>query len=334
MPATGVLITNLGTPDAPTPAAVRTYLRQFLSDRRVVDLPPLIWRPILEAFVLRTRPRRSVHAYGRIWTAEGSPLLSISRKQEAALRAHFAHRQDVRIALGMRYGNPSIESALEALRAAGSERVIVLPLYPQYSSSSTASTFDAVARTFRRWVDVPGIQFIRQYYDQPWYIRAVAASVREAWSDGPSAQRLLFSFHGVPKRTVAAGDPYAVQCRETALLIVRELGLSDDRWALSFQSRFGGAEWVRPYVDQTLKGWADEGIESVDVVCPGFAADCLETLEEVAMRYRDVFLAAGGKRFRYIPALNDRPDHIKGLAQMIEAAVGGDVAVPAERSRI
>lgn len=317
MPSTGVLLANLGTPEAPTPAAVRRYLRQFLSDRRVVDLPPLLWRPILEGLVLPTRPRRSAHAYGRIWTAEGSPLLTISRRQEAALRSRLAGRE-VAVALGMRYGRPSIPEALEALRAAGISRLVVLPLYPQYSSASTASTFDAVATELRRWIAVPEVRFIAHYHDRPWYVRAVADSVREVWRAEPPAARLLFSFHGMPKRTEAAGDPYAAQCRDTARRVAAELGLVEDRWSLSFQSRFGAAEWLQPYTDRTLQALGAEGVD-VDVVCPGFAADCLETLEEIAITDREIYSAAGGGRFRYIAALNERPDHIEGLAALIEA---------------
>jgi ferrochelatase len=321
MPLTGVLLSNLGTPDAPTPGAVRRYLREFLSDRRVVGLHPLVWRPILEGWVLRTRPGRSAHAYSRIWTAEGSPLLVISRRQEAALRARFSDRNDVAIALGMRYGNPSIVAALRALRDAGAERLIVLPLYPQTSSATTASTFDAVATALRSWIRVPGLCFIDHYHHQPWYIRAVAASIREAWTIEPPGRRLLFSFHGMPRHTEDAGDPYAAQCRDTARMVARELGLAEDRWSLAFQSRFGAAEWLRPYTDQTLKELGAAGAGSVDVVCPGFSADCLETLEEIAMTDRDIFLAAGGKRYRYIPALNDRADHIEGLAGTIEGFI-------------
>jgi ferrochelatase len=317
MPAAGVLLANLGTPEAPTPAAVRRYLRQFLSDRRVVDLPPLLWRPILEGLVLTTRPRRSAHAYGRIWTAEGSPLLAISRRQEAALRERLAGR-GVAVALGMRYGRPSIPEAMQALRAAGVGRLVVLPLYPQYSSASTASTFDAVAEVLRRWIAVPEVRFIDHYHDRPWYVRAVAEGIRQAWRTEPPAAHLLFSFHGMPKRTEAAGDPYAAQCRDTAQRVAAELGLSEDRWSLSFQSRFGAAEWLQPYTDRTLGALGAKGID-VDVVCPGFSADCLETLEEIALTDRDLFLAAGGRRFRYIAALNERPDHIEGLAELIEA---------------
>lgn len=316
---TGILLSNLGTPDAPTAAAVRRYLREFLSDRRVVNLPPLLWWPILNGVILTVRPRKSAHAYSRIWREDGSPLLVISKQQLAALEARFAGRDDLVFALGMRYGNPSIRSAMEALRDAGATRVIVLPLYPQYSSATTASTFDAVASAVRRWISVPGVTFIDHYHDQPWYARAIAASIREAWQQYPPAQRLLFSFHGMPKVTRVAGDPYYDQCDHTSRAIARELELPEERWTMTFQSRFGAQEWLQPYTDKTLESWGADGVESVDVVCPGFSADCLETLEEIEMLNRDTFLGAGGKRYRYIPALNSRDDHIDGLAGMIEA---------------
>lgn len=316
--ATGVLISNLGTPDAPTPAAVRRYLREFLSDRRVVDLPPALWWPILYGIVLTTRPRRSAHAYQRIWTGEGSPLLTISRRQEQALRERLAGRPGLTIALGMRYGEPSVAAAMEKLRAAGVRRLLVLPLYPQYSSAATASTFDAVSRRLQRWIYQPDVHFLSDYHDRPWYIAALAASIREAWREQPPADRLLFSFHGMPRRTRDAGDPYYGRCEATARLVAQALELPEGRWQVAFQSRFGAAEWLQPYTDRTLLEWAKAGVGSVDVVCPGFSADCLETLEEIALLNRDAFLGAGGKAYRYIPALNERPDHIEGLAGMID----------------
>lgn len=323
---TGVLLANLGTPDAPTPAAVRRYLREFLTDRRVVDLPPPLWWPILYGIVLPLRPRRSAHAYGRIWTDEGSPLLVISRRQEAALRTRLAARGAIAVALGMRYGRPSIAEALDALRAGGAQRLVILPLYPQYSSATTASTFDAVARHMRSWVDHPDVHFLSDYHDRPWYVDAVARSISEAWQSADPGERLLFSFHGMPARTRTAGDPYHDRCHASARLIATALGLADDRWEVTFQSRFGAAKWLKPYTDETLRSWARAGVTSVDVVCPGFAADCLETLEEIAMLNRDAFLEAGGRSFRYIPCLNDRADHIEGLAGMIEPWCGEEVA--------
>lgn len=320
MKRTGLLLANLGTPDAPTPEAVRRYLRQFLSDRRVVDLPPLLWQPILHGLVLPLRPRRSARNYQHIWTEEGSPLLAISRRQADRLQARLAADErtaGVLVALGMRYGEPSIPSAIQLLRAAGVDRILILPLYPQYSSATNASTFDAVAASLRRAPYVPELCLLGDYHDQPWYIEALAASVREAWQTQPPSERLLMSFHGMPEKTRAAGDPYHARCLTTARLLARALELPGERWQMSFQSRFGAAEWLRPYTDQTLREWAKSGIGSVDVICPGFSADCLETLEEIAITNRELFLGAGGKEYRYIPALNDREDHVEGLAGMV-----------------
>lgn len=334
---TGVLVSNLGTPDAPTPGATRRYLREFLSDPRVVELPRWVWRPILHGIVLRLRPRRSAHAYQRVWTEQGAPLLVASLRQVDALRELLATRpgDSVTVALGMRYGKPSIAAALTELRDAGVDRVLVLPLYPQYSSATTASTFDAVVDVLKSWRRVPELRTVTSYHDQRWYVGALAASIEEAWSqDGGACQRLLFSFHGMPRRTYELGDPYYQQCQETARLVAAELGLERDRWAVSFQSRFGFAEWLQPYTDATLRQWGESGVASVDVVCPGFSADCLETLEEIAMLNRDVFLGAGGERYRYIPALNDRADHIQGLAELIERHVAGwDADDPGQREK-
>jgi ferrochelatase len=313
---TGVLLANLGTPDAPTQAAVRRYLRQFLSDRRVVDLPPAVWWPILYGIVLPLRPRRSAANYQRIWTPEGSPLLAISRRQTEALRARLAER-DMPVALGMRYGEPSIVSAIDELCREGVDRILVLPLYPQYSSATTASTFDAVAASLRRAPYVPEFCLLGDYHDQPWYIEALASSVREAWGERSPAERLIMSFHGMPEKTRDAGDPYFDRCQTTSRLLAEALSLSEDRWIMTFQSRFGAAKWLEPYTDQTLKDLAQQGVTSVDIICPGFAADCLETLEEIAIANRELFLEAGGKEYRYIPALNEREDHIAGLVGMV-----------------
>jgi ferrochelatase len=315
----GLLVANVGTPDAPTAAAVRRYLRQFLSDRRVVDLPRALWWPILHLVVLPLRAPRSAHAYARIWTAEGSPLLRIAVRQAAALEnaLHARLSAPLHASLGMAYGNPSIARALEGLRALGCRKLLVLPLYPQYSSPTTGSAFEAVVKVMRSWRWVPELCTIGGYHDDSGYIAALAGSVRQLWGREGEPERLLLSFHGLPKRYGDAGDPYPKQCAETSRLIAEALGLDDGRWQMSFQSRFGREEWLRPYTDQTLRSWAGSGVASVDVVCPGFAADCLETLEEIDIRYRAVFLGAGGHRFRYIPALNDRADHIAALANIV-----------------
>lgn len=315
----GVLLTNLGTPDAPTPAALRRYLAEFLSDRRVVDLPRLLWWPLLHGIILRTRPARSARAYREIWTETGSPLLVTSRAQQEALQQHLDETAPgrYRVALGMRYGNPSIASALEALRREGATEVRVLPLYPQNSCSTTASTLDALGTALRGTRAVPHLRFIADYHDQPRYIQALAESVRESWDKHGPADKLLFSFHGTPERYREQGDPYYAQCLRTAERVAGELQLEAERWQVSFQSRFGREPWLQPYTDETLEALARSGCKSVKVICPGFAADCLETLEEIAGENRERFLAAGGEAFSYIPALNARPAHIALMAELV-----------------
>ncbi len=316
---TGVLLTNLGTPDAPTPAALRRYLGEFLSDPRVIEAPRLIWWLALHGVILRIRPRHAAHAYHKVWTDEGSPLLAISRRQAAALQLSLERRckGPVRVALGMRYGNPSIAAALDELRQAGARRLLVLPLYPQYSATTTASTFDAVAAVLKTWRLQPETRFINHYHDNPGYIRALADSVRAYWAAHGEPERLMFSFHGLPKRYLLAGDPYHCECHKTARLVAEQLGLTDARWLLTFQSRFGREEWLKPYCNQTLREWGAAGVQRVDVLCPGFPADCLETLEEIELQNRDIFLNAGGGEYHYIPALNDSPAHIDMLAALV-----------------
>ncbi|HWQ93945.1 MAG TPA: ferrochelatase [Gammaproteobacteria bacterium] len=324
-PTTGVLLTNLGTPDAPTPAALRRYLAEFLWDPRVVEAPRWLWWLALHGVILRIRPARSAHAYQKIWTAQGSPLLANSRSQAEAVKQALQARFDGRVvvALGMRYGTPSIREALEQLRAAQVRRILVFPLYPQYSASTTASTFDAVSQVLKTWRWLPELRMINHYHDDTGYISAVANSIREAWRNRPPAERLMFSFHGLPKRYLLQGDPYHCECHKTARLIAEQLNLPEDRWQVAFQSRFGREEWLKPYADHTLQEWAKAGVKSADVVCPGFSADCLETLEEVAMQNRDIFLNAGGESYHYIPALNDHPEHIKALVHLIELHTQG-----------
>jgi ferrochelatase len=324
-PAIGVLISNLGTPDAPTGPALRRYLKEFLWDPRVVELPRWLWWMILNGIVLRVRPSRSAHAYNKIWTDEGSPLLLNSRRQQAALETELRLRLglDIAVALGMRYGTPSIAGALDELKGKGVQQLLVLPLYPQYSAATTASTFDCVARVLKTWRYIPKVQMVNHYYDHPAYIRAVANSIWAHWNRFDRPQRLLFSFHGMPKKTLEAGDPYYRECQRTAALIMQALNVSDQQWHVAFQSRFGYAEWLKPYTIDTLKEWGRAGVRSVDVICPGFSADCLETLEEIAMQNREVFLSAGGEIYHYIPALNDQPDHIRSLADLVVQHIGG-----------
>ena len=314
---TGILLTNLGTPDAPTAAALRKYLAQFLSDPRVIDTPKWLWWPLLHGLILRVRPRRSAKAYRKVWTDAGSPLLAISQRQCEAVRSALQAAGRYRVELGMRYGNPSIRAALERLRADQVNKLLVLPLYPQYSAATTASTFDAVADVFKSWRRLPAFSMINSYHDDPGYIAALTASIRAHWAQHGQPHKLLFSFHGLPRDYVLAGDPYADECRASACLTAAALELDEARWAVAFQSRFGPREWLQPYTDQLLQEWGASGIAHVQVVCPGFSADCLETLEEIALLNRDFFLDAGGKEFSYIPALNDRPDHIAALCDIM-----------------
>lgn len=334
-PALGVLLINLGTPDAPEAGAIRRYLRQFLSDQRVVDVPPLIWQPLLHAVILPFRPRRLAHAYGSIWTAAGSPLLTTTRSIGSAVeqRLRAALGANVHVAVGMRYGNPSLASAIDQLLALNARRIVVLPLYPQYASSSTASAFDGVWAHLRtlRWV--PEIRSIGSYHDDPNHIQALAASVREWWTRNGRGDHLLMSFHGIPQRHVEAGDPYFCHCHKTARLLAEALELAPESWSIAFQSRLGRIPWIRPYTDEMLPQLAARGVKKLDTICPGFAADCLETLEEVALRYRDAFAAAGGE-LRYIPALNDSPAQADALAALItRTAAQWLPAVPDEAER-
>lgn len=318
-PVTGILLNNLGTPDAPTPAALRRYLREFLSDPRVIEIPRWLWWPLLNGIVLPLRPRSSARKYQRIWTDEGSPLLAIAKRQTKALQAELQQtfRGPVVVALGMRYGNPSLAAALSQLREANARRILVVPLYPQYAAATTASTFDAVADILKTWRWIPELRMVTHYHDDPGYIDAVAVSIREYWEIRGRSERLLFSFHGMPKRSHLAGDPYHCECQATARLVAQQLQLADEQWGIAFQSRFGRQEWLKPYCDQTLRAWAKGGLKSVDVACPGFSADCLETLEELDIENRNIFLDAGGQRYHYIPALNDRPAHIRALANLV-----------------
>ncbi len=324
----GVLLANLGTPDAPTPPAIRRYLRQFLTDARVVELPRAIWLPILYGFILPLRPRRLAHAYASVWTEHGSPLLAISREQTAALQAALG--DEVPVALGMRYGNPSIDTALDELAQRGARRILVLPLYPQYSGTTTASVFDAVfAHTQRaRWM--PELRLINSYHDDAALIAALAASVQEHWSQHGRGDHLLVSFHSIPQRYLELGDPYYCFCQKTARLLAESLSLQDSQWSVSFQSRVGRAKWLSPYSDVAIPALARRGVRRLDTICPGFSADCLETLEEVALRYGEQFRAAGGEALRYIPALNARADHIAALAALARRHLGGWGTEPRE----
>lgn len=313
----GVILVNLGTPSAATPAAVRSFLRDFLSDRRVVDLPRILWLPLLYGVILPLRSRRVAHNYQSIWQAGGSPLLTYSdalaRDVEAGL---LAQNIDCPVRLAMTYGEPSLEQAWQQLASAGVTEVLLLPLYPQYSSTTTAPAFDAWARLMFKQAVLPAMQLLADYHDAPEYIAALAGQVRRHWQQ-QGQSHLLLSFHGIPQRYARLGDPYPQQCARTAQLVAQALQLSSEQWSLSFQSRFGREPWLQPYTDELLTQLPARGVMDVDVVCPGFATDCLETLEEIAIGGKELFLHAGGRQFHYIPALNAGPEHGQMLIQFI-----------------
>jgi ferrochelatase len=324
-PSIGVLLANLGTPEEPTSKAVRPYLRQFLSDPRVIEWPRWLWLPLLEAIILRVRPRRSARLYETIWTDEGSPLLTISQNIAAGLEEVLTGQGDtpVKVALAMRYGQPSIAAGLEELRQANAERILILPLYPQYSATTVGTIFDEVFDTLKQWRWVPEIRTINHYHQHPLYIEAIAGSIRRHWSENGRGERLLISFHGIPISYSQKGDPYRSQCRQTAHLLTRALEADEEEVFFTFQSRFGPEDWLQPYTDETLIAWAQEGIGRVDTICPGFATDCLETLQEMGMENGDLYLEAGGEAYAYIPALNAAPEHIRLLADLVQQNILG-----------
>ncbi|WP_317622655.1 ferrochelatase [Ketobacter sp.] len=316
----GVMLVNLGTPENPDAASVRKYLAQFLSDPRVIRVPRLLWWLILHGIILRVRPAKVARLYQTIWTDEGSPLMAISRRQQAALQTRLTalHGSEIPVELAMSYGEPSITTAGRALANRGARRILVLPLYPQYSSSTTAAVFDGLANALQRCPDLPEILFIRDYWQRDDYLQALADSVQTFWDEHGRPDRLLMSFHGIPQRYEDSGDPYPSLCRQTAAGVAAKLGLDEQQWSESFQSRFGREEWVKPYTDELLQTWGqDDAINRVDVLCPAFAADCLETLEEIEEQNKVVFLEAGGKQYHYIPCLNDQPAHIEVFANLV-----------------
>jgi ferrochelatase len=304
---------------------VRRYLAEFLKDPRVVEIPRPLWWLILHGVILRVRPSRSARAYQAVWTDRGSPLLDVAQRQAAGLQERLVQRfgNGLRVELGMRYGNPSVAEALGRLKQANVRRLLVLPLYPQYSGTTTASVFDAVTDELSTWRWLPELRFINHYHDNPAYISAVAESIRTAWAEHGEPERLLFSFHGIPKRYFMAGDPYHCHCHKTARMVVEQLGLAEDRWLVSFQSRVGRDEWLQPYTDETLKLWGSDGVKSVHVIAPGFSADCLETLEEIDVENRGYFLESGGESYHYIPCLNDDPAHLDMMVGLVEQHTAG-----------
>ncbi|MSQ18645.1 MAG: ferrochelatase [Betaproteobacteria bacterium] len=320
VPRVGVLLINLGTPSAPTPKAVRAYLREFLSDPRVVEIPRAIWLPLLYGVILNTRPRQSAHKYQTIWTPEGSPLLVNTARQTAALRESLgkALGQPIEVAFGMRYGNPSIGEAVDALLAVHCDRLLVIPLYPQYAASTTATAVDRLAHVLRGVRNVPALRVTKHFHDHPAYIEAVAASIRAHWATHGRPNMLVMSFHGLPRITHERGDPYFSECQVTAGLIARSLALNDTDWRITFQSRFGRARWLEPYTASVLTELGRAGTQKVDVVCPGFVADCLETLEEIGVEGKTLFMGAGGGELRLIPCVNDSAEWIHALTQLAQ----------------
>ena len=321
---TVVLLVNLGTPDAPTAAALRRYLAQFLWDQRVVEIPRLLWWLILHSVILRLRPAKSAAKYAAIWTDAGSPLLTWTTRQAEALQASLQARgHTVAVHHAMRYGQPAIHTTLDALKAQGMTRLLVLPMYPHYAAATTASTIDAVASWAQRTRRVPEMRFINHYHDEPGYINALAHSVRQHWATNGRGQKLVMSFHGVPARSLALGDPYHCECHKTARLLAEALGLHKDDYLVTFQSRLGRAKWLQPYTEPSVQQLARDGLRHIDAICPGFAVDNLETLEEIALEAKDAFIAAGGQTFNFIPCLNDASDWITALGDITERHLQG-----------
>ncbi|CNK43539.1 ferrochelatase [Yersinia pseudotuberculosis] len=310
----GVLMVNLGTPDAPTSKAIKRYLAEFLSDRRVVDTSPLLWWPLLHGVILPLRSPRVAKLYQSVWMEEGSPLLVYSRRQQKALAARMP---DIPVELGMSYGSPNLPEAIETLLAQGVTNLVILPLYPQYSCSTSAAVWDAVARVLKGYRRLPSISFIRDYAEHPAYISALKQSVERSFAEHGQPDRLVMSFHGIPKRYAQLGDDYPIRCEDTSRALRAALPLPAEKIIMTYQSRFGREPWLTPYTDETLKSLPSQGVKHIQLICPGFSADCLETLEEIKEQNREFFLHAGGEKFEYIPALNDDEGHIALLEQLI-----------------
>ncbi|MDM7949905.1 ferrochelatase [Hydrogenophaga sp.] len=323
-PRTAVVYCNLGTPDEPTAPALRRYLAEFLGDHRVVEIPKALWWLILHGIILRVRPKKSAAKYASVWTSEGSPLKVWTEKQALLLRGYLGERgHQVTVRYAMRYGNPSIPEVLDELKAQGVTRILIASAYPQYSGTTTASVFDAVAVWALNTRQLPELRFINRYHDERGYIEALAKKIRAHWMHHGQSEQLVMSFHGVPERTLDLGDPYHCECHKTGRLLAEHLGLSKDRYKVTFQSRFGKAKWLEPYTEPSLIALAQAGTKSVDVVCPGFTSDCLETLEEINMEAREAFMHAGGEQFQYIECLNDSPDWIRALTDLTERHLQG-----------
>ncbi|WOT04268.1 ferrochelatase [Shewanella youngdeokensis] len=316
---TGVLLVNLGTPDEPTASAVRRYLAEFLADPRVIEIPRLIWMIILHGIILRVRPAKSAALYKQVWTTDGSPLMDITRRQTKKLSAYYEQAgEEVLVDFCMRYGQPSVASTLQKMHKAGVDNLVVLPLYPQYAAPTTGSVFDAIAKELMTWRYLPALHFINTYHDNPDFIDALAASITKDFTLNGQPEKLVLSYHGMPERNLHLGDPYYCFCMLTSKLLVAKLGLTEEEYITTFQSRFGKAKWLTPYTDATMESLPAKGVSDIAVVCPAFSADCLETLEEIAGENKLLFTAAGGKKFRYIAALNDNDDHIEMMANIVK----------------
>jgi len=323
-PRTAIVLANLGTPDEPTAPALRRYLAEFLGDHRVVEIPKPVWWLILHGIILRVRPAKSAAKYATVWTPEGSPLKVWTDQQAQLLQGQLSERgHQVTVRYAMRYGNPSIPSVLDELRAQGATRVLIVPAYPQYSATTTASVFDAVAHWGLKTRHLPELRFVNRYHDDPGYIDALAQRVQHHWLHHERGEHLVMSFHGLPERNLHLGDPYHCECHKTGRLLAEKLGIERDRYTVTFQSRFGKAKWLEPYTEPTLIAMAQKGVKSVDVVCPGFTSDCIETLEEINQEVREAFLHAGGQAFEYIGCLNDSPDWLHALTHLTEQHLAG-----------
>ena len=320
----GVLITNLGTPDAPNKKELKVYLNQFLSDPRVIELPKILWQIILKLVILQIRPSKSAEAYKQIWTDKGSPLLDIANRQLNKIQSSFSSKnENIVFEVGMRYGNPSIPDALIKLQKKQVRRLLVLPMYPQYCAATTGSTFDEVTNVLQKWRWIPEMRFINQYFEEKNYIEALSNSIKSFWKKNPKPQKIIFSYHGIPKRYLTNGDPYHCFCLKTTRLVKENMGLSDDEIMTTFQSRFGREEWLKPYTSETLKELPKQGIKNIHIISPGFSSDCLETLEELEEENKEYFMESGGENYHYIPCLNDHDDHIDVFVNLIKKHTQG-----------
>ena len=323
-PKIGILLTNLGTPDEPTAKSLKVYLKEFLSDTRVIETPKWIWWLILNGIILNIRPAKSAKLYKSIWAEGGSPLMVNARKQLQLTEKRFkdSHPHLV-FDLGMRYGNPSIKNALNNLRKQNCDKIIIFPLYPQYCAATTGSTFDAVAKEFLNWRWVPSLRFISNYHTNDQYINALCNSIKEYWEKNSKPKKLIFSYHGVPKKYLDKGDPYHCFCHRTTRLVREKMNLDEDLCLTTFQSRFGPAEWLQPYTDKTIEKFAKDGVDNIQIISPAFSSDCLETIEELNGENREIFMDNGGKKFGYIPCLNDKKDHIDMIETLIKSEING-----------